>query len=114
MLEPEEEGADSHSGSVITRRVDLGRWSVSSSRRSVLQCYLVSVAGAGDPALFSSCCFMEETLCSPTLEIHYLLWLRKMRSLRRFNWLNGDSHTSLGKLPLHVVGTALVSFPTLA
>lgn len=28
MLEPEEEGADSHSGSVITRRVDLGRWSV--------------------------------------------------------------------------------------
>lgn len=28
MLEPEEEGADSHNGSVITsRRVDLGRWS---------------------------------------------------------------------------------------
>lgn len=28
MLEPEEEGADSHNGSVITpRRVDLGEWS---------------------------------------------------------------------------------------
>lgn len=99
MLEPEEEGADSHSGSVITRRVDLGRWSVSSSRRSVLQCYFVVIAGAGDPALFSLCCFTKEILRSLTLEIHYFLRLRRMRSLKRFN-CSMEIHTHLWKSSL--------------